>query len=632
MTIHKQDIGLILVLAAVAFVFFLLPFFSFHQGLPTGDSQKSIIWAQQILATSHLPNYQAAIANLNRDPIDFYTPVLHLLTALILKIGGLPGVGIFAIILSLATAAVGACLAYHFLPATARRLAPPLTFILILTHERFLRYIREPGYHFQNIVGEFLLFSLLLFGLSLIRRWRWSTFAAAGLTAALLALSHQFSFFLAGFALIPVFIALAITYRRAAFTLAPLLAMFLIAGFSLGLHHKLPDIFSASPHLLPQTPGVFKILDLMGPAWTLLGAGGLVLLIKHTREAATRTLGISFIVLLLLSQAPRFSIDIPPVRALLYSVIPLSITGAYLLSRLLQQKYIVRLITIILVATFATISTTKAFALSHSVRTNSTLTPGILELASDIKSGVLIDDYNRRSASWLVLSEHPMFTRIAADLETQMNETHQSPLRRQLYLNQLDYEKIFSLGSLPGITQLMTKQNIGYLTGIDGSSDSSFPHNPALQAVKKIDDITLYKFSSPAGTEGSWLLKSSTLANDIGDLEDTFKHLPASLSATRLSDPQVAGQTTFRTTTAPIIPLKFNVGDYVRVLWDQDNDRKPDTSLELLVKYTDHEEQQKILPEEASIDEDGFITLTVSNPEQKPLHFDLIALGLAHTP
>lgn len=675
---QKQTIRLLIAASALAAVAFTIPFFAFHKGLPTGDSQKSIIWAQPLLATGTFPDYQTAITNLNRDPVDFYTPALHLLTAGLLLVGGLPAVGLVTIAATVATALLGAAIAGRVTPAPLQNVTALVAFFLTITQERFLRYVREPGYHFQNIIGELLLFTLLLLGLKLIDRWRWKTFAVAVALGALLVLSHQFSAFLAAFVLLPLVLALAWKHRRVTFSLLPVFAIFVIGGIFLGLHEKIPHIFTLTPHLLSQTPSPLKVLQLMQPAWFLVGLGGLILLAKKSFHHPIRATFIaSSAILLLLSQGPRFGLDIPPVRALLYTVVPLSITGAYLIARLVKSaaallqgepRPLYGRAALLTLAAFLLIfsgnSATHAFTLSHIVRTNSTLTPGIQQLADYIRGGlprgepgelygVLIDDYNRRSASWLVLSGHPMYTRIAADLETQMNEARQNELRKTLYLNQLDFEKIFSLGSRPEILTLMQKHNITWLTGIDGSSVSHFQHNPALQAAKNVDYITLFAMSErsqsnsdrPGARVGRqnfdrleaselthWLLKPSTLVNDIGDLEDTYQHLPASLRATRLSDPLVDGHTTFRTTTAPLIPLVFNVGDYVRVLWDQDSNNLPDASLQLYIQYVAGQEQRKISPEDARIDDHGFITITLKNPTQRPLSFDLIALGLAHTP
>ena len=665
MTTSRQLIIVLALLSILATVSFLIPFFTFHHGLPTGDSQKSILWAQRFLATGRLPDYQESITFLNRDPVDFYTPALHLLTAVYLSLGNLTAVGVSAILFAVAVALMGAAIAYHVLPLPSRYLGAVLTFILILTQERFLRYLREPGYHYQNIVGELLLFTLLLLGLYLIERWRWSVFSVACILLLILAFSHQFSMFLAAFTVLPLFIALAIKYRHLVIVAAPIILIAAVGGAALGLHEKIPHIFTSTPHLLSQTPTLGRALQLMGIPWAVLGLSGVALLLKHTTKNLRHAAFLGCVaVLLVLSQGPRLGIDIPPVRALLYLAVPLSITGAFFLTQLWQTASILKPFSLsrfakvsllILLGLLVGSSVSRAFTLSHSIRTNSTLTPGQLELiqhlASQPGSGVLVDDYNRRSASWLVLAGHPMYTRIASDLATQMREAKQSELRYQLYLNQLDFEKIFSLGSRPEIVELMEKHGITWLTGIDGSSVSHFRNNPALVEVKKVDDITLFKANEATSYQlTSWLLKPSTLANDIGDLEDTHIHLPVSLRATRVSDHEVSNNITFRTTTAPQIPLKFNVGNYVAVLWDQDNTSIPDASLELLIRFKDvpssltlttstgttlplsPDQLIKINASDAPIDETGFITLTVNNPQELPLAFDIIALGLAHTP
>jgi hypothetical protein len=676
--------------ALTLFVIFAAPYLLIHDGLPTGDSQKTIFWADKIISHPALPDYAQSETLLNRDPVDFYTPGLHALTALVMQFSGhsLMAVGLFSIAAAIATAAIGFSLAALVLPKQAGWLPLLLTPLLILTNLRYLRYLREPGYHFQNIFGELLLFGLLYLALGLIQRWRWRDAVLALAATATLALTHQFSAFLAVFILLPPMVMLLHRYRRELIqaTARPLLLVLIIAslaaiafsGFALGLHHKVPHLFTASPHLLPLTPAPLDYPRLMGLPWLLAGLGGLVLLTRYAlrrRLADTAPLGfvLSIFMLLLLSQGPRLDLDIPPVRTLFYTVIPLSITGAYLISVIsrhinkappaLPRRALYALL-VLLVVLSAAASLNQAYTLSHTVRTNATLTGEELALIDRLENspagGVLIDDYNRRSASWLLLASQPMFTRIAADLERQMNEAGQSPQRYRLYLKQLDFEKIFSLGSKPELVQLLDRYNIHYLTGINGSSQSALQHNPSLAEAAAADDITLYTRSQqPAGDAAGlpaslagWLLRPSTLVNDIGDREDTYEHLPASLRSTRLSPPQADGSRTFRTTTAPLIPLKFNVGDYVRLLWDKEHTGRPDVAVELLVLAAAPEnnvltivapsgdvyelslsnQPLKIPAHQVLWDKEGFITVTIQNPQARPVEIDFIALGLARTP
>ena len=656
---------------------FSVPFLLYHDGLPTGDSQKTIIWASKILqnqelATSRsgLPDYSEAKQLLNRDPVDFYTPGLHALTALVMRLAPyqLTAVGFLSIAFSLAAVLIGVAVAYEVFPKKTHISFILLVVWFILTHFRFLRYLREPGYHLQNVAGEVLLFGLLFLAITLLKKWNRRDAILAFLTAISLVLTHQFSAFLAVFLLLPA-VVIFIMRRQPAITLVILGLLLLFSiGFIFNLHHKIPHIFTTAPHLLNLTPNLTDYPRALGAVWFFTGLGGLILLLLKNRKRTAATMPVAAftlgtLILLALSQGPRLGIDIPPVRALFFSIIPLSITAAYFVFRLInyiqkitspltrQTSY---LILIVLVIFPAGMGTAKAFTLSHTISINSTLTAGQLTLI-DYLANQDTGDYNRRSASWLVLSGHPMFTRLAANLATQMDESRQSSERYNLYLKQMDFEKIFALASQPGIEELMAKHNIRWLTSIEKTSHPGFQHNPALVETTRADDIILYKTVETLDTQQApslspWLLRASTLANDIGDGEDTFEHLPASLRSTRLSEPQFDGELTYRTTTAPLIPISFNIGDYVRVLWDKEKTGRPDTSLELSVRATSREDLQIITPagtrlplpldgttvkidaRDVPFDDRGFITIIIDNPGQQPVAIDLIALGLARTP
>ncbi|PIT98559.1 MAG: hypothetical protein COT71_00070 [Candidatus Andersenbacteria bacterium CG10_big_fil_rev_8_21_14_0_10_54_11] len=682
---------------------FSIPYMTFHQALPTGDVQKSILWAQRLPDDALTPDYQSAVVLLNRDPVDFYTPGLHAIVAAVMGASPDPfaGIGFYAIALSLAAAAIGAAItaALSNPPSAAAALTAA---IFILTNLRFLRYLREPGYHFQNIAGELMLWALVLLTQSLIKRHRKADFILFAIAAVVLTLTHQFSAFLAPFVLGAAVLAAAAGVRRritahirkhipALTAAAAVLVMILGLALTLNLQRKLPVLFTFNPHLLPQTPIPDDYPQLVGWPWLLAGLPGIGLLLRRLPDmrltAARRAVAASALILLVLSQAPRIFIDIPPVRALFYAIVPLSIAAAisitegiallfspsfHLAPRTLVRRrrrilHIAAAGSIIVLGISLYHTAVGAFTLSHTVRTNSTLLPEYVPLITALQpvntsnsGAILIDDYNRRSSSWLVLSGRPMYTRIAADLTRQMEEAGQSEQRYRLYLAQLDYEKIFALGSLPIIQPLLEKYNISYITGITNSSDTSLSNNPLFVAANTGADITLYQVKNTDGTKpdlqsqetpspAAWLLRASTMANDIGDAEDTFEHLPASLRSTRLSSASRKEATTYRTAAAPFIPLIFNVGDYARILWDKEHTGQPDTSVELLVQtltpmpltvrtqtgatFTGRSGELLKIPALAvPFDERGFIRLTLVNENQQPISIDLIALGLARTP
>lgn len=447
-----------------------------------------------------------------------------------------------------------------------------------------------------------------------------------------------------------------------------------VVAWQLGVLHKAARFFTTDAHLLPLTPDWFDYVPLMGATWLLLGGAGLVWAVWRARyRTEHRALHAAFIaamiVLLLLSQGPRLGVDIPPVRALLYSVAPLSVFGAYFVIvvwRALRRRQVARsvmiaVLTLLLLGSSGS-SVATAYQLSHTVRTNSTLTIGQLELTTALASwptdgAVLTDDYNRRSSSWLVLSGRPMLTRLASALERPMQEAEQSDVRMQTYLANLDFDKIYALGSWPGVRALLEKHAIAAVTGVRSSSAAAFAANSGLVPIADGDGLTLYGLGDavPATCtwglsqlQEQWLLQPTTLANDIGDNEDTFEHLPASVRATRLGEPEQMRGCTRRISRAPIIPLTFNVGDYVQTLWDQDGDGVSDRSVQLVVvlsapvsglTLTTPDGEQIVVDRTGvftiapvQIPADGLLTVTLRNPAETAVGIDLIAVGLTNVP
>ena len=650
---------------------FIIPFLSIQDGLPTGDVQKTIIWAQDSIRTSHLPDYSKSFTLLNRDPVDFYTPGLHSLSAFVMQVSAFPllTISLFSIVSAIAVAWIAGALTQEIFPKKKYVLLPLLSILLLLTQFRFLRYLREPGYHFQNSFGEFFLFGMILLALSFIVRRKWMDVALFFACAIALFFTHQFSAFIGAFAFLFGAIALAVIHNKdikngirshwhisAGAIIGSIAAIFIAVTF--GLIKKIPSIFTLHPHLANLLPNITDYPSTMGTIWFFAGLFGLVLLVAQTAiKRRMYPLQIIFCVMTLaifaLSQGPNLGIDIPPIRALFYIAVPFSILGAYFFWSIAGSKKSLLVITTLIVLIATVSSTQKAFgSISHSVRTNSTLTSDqqyVISLLAQDKSefGILIDDYNKRSASWFVLSGHPMFTRISSDLQTQMNEAGQSAVRNNLYINQLDYEKIFALGSMPEIETLLAKHSIGYVTGIAGSSQFAFAHNSILQTASIADNATIFKIKNSGATCDSnslcnFLLKPTTLANDIGDDEDTFEHLEASIRTPELSDPKAIKHTTYRETASPYIPFEFNVADYVQKIWPNDS------SLQFVIRFTtpvsglslittsgekirlDNAAQDivTLTYEQAQIDDRGFITLTIDNPMHKTIGIDLIALGL----
>ncbi|HSX24400.1 MAG TPA: hypothetical protein VLG69_00310 [Candidatus Andersenbacteria bacterium] len=653
---------LVFLITLLGTAIFTVPFLRIQSGLPTGDVQKTIIWAQESIATHHLPDYGRSLTFLNRDPVDFYTPGLHSLSALVLRMSPAPltSISIFSIIIVVCIGWVTAALTKELFPTKKYNLLPLISVLLLMTEYRFLRYVREPGYHYQNAFGEFFLFGLILLFFSFIARKKFSDLSLWMICAVALFFTHQFSAFIGAFAFLFGLLVLAIQHVSGISHKIRVHMHVFIAGIVgvcaagiiailFGLIKKIPSLFTLHPHLASLVPHITDYPSTMGEVWFIAGIVGIVfLMIDKAYIFAAMA-----VALFALSQGPNFGIDIPPVRALFYSAVPLSIAGAYFFWKIGSQKKSLFIATTIIVIIATMSSVQRAYgALDHAVRTNSTLTSEqqylINRLHTDKEAGgILIDDYDRRSASWLVLSEHPMMTRISSDLQTQMNEAGQSPVRNQLYMNQLDYEKIFALGSMPEINNLLLQHEFNWVTGVADSSENAFSHNPVLQEYATAGDIVVYKNTKQqvpceTGSLCEFLLRPSTLANDIGDDEDTFEHLEASIRTPRLSDPKNVGNTTYRETTSPIIPLEFNIGDYVQKIWASQSHYmfaiklvKPVSGLVLKTAHGKSIPLEAntiniitMQPEDVQIDDQGFVTFTIDNPRETPVDIDLIALGL----
>lgn len=665
----------IFIVSLVLIATFAIPSFLRLYSLPSGDMQKTILWASSIQQTNKLPNYNSAIANLNRDPVDFYTPGLHTWAASVLSITSYPllAMSLWAIALAITVTFIAIALAQLVFPKQPPWLITLLTTFLLLTNFRFLRYLNLPGYHVQNLAGELLLFGAIFISLSLIKKYHTADIILLTLLLVALYLTHQFSAFIAAFVMLPIIIIGIYRYARKPKSIIHyipiILSLLLAIGLALAFNidDKIFHIFSTNPHLSNYVPNLLDYFSLMGSVWFSLGLSGLVFLLFNIfrAQSSNKLIQLVFLssstIILILSQAPLFYIDIPPIRALFYLAVPFSILGAYFISFVWQHtkhQLLIPIILSIIVLVACLGSLTQAYQIPINTPNNSTLTPELLNLSQYIKTGpvgaILIDDYNQRAASWLILSGHPMYTRLASNISRLTNEASQSQLRRNLYLHQLDYEKIFSLASLPAITQLMQENDITYLATTNQLAADSFAANPFLHLAVQTDHTTIFtindhSYESPISKINTqWLLRTSTLTNDIGDQEDTYQHLPASIQATNLSDPQTNNHITTRQTTSTIIPLRFNVKDYIHTLWDMDNTNLPDTDMQLYVRLTNSppnlsvrlpDDTELALPKDGILNipnhslliQDGFITIKLLNPTQKPVSIDLIALGPLQT-
>lgn len=699
---------------AVTTVLLAVPLLTVQRQLPTGDVQKAIFWAERTLATNALPDYREALG-LNRDPTDFSIPGLHTLTAAVITLAGEPlrSVAWFSLLAGIALPGLAGTIGR--VVAAERPLVAPFAFLLAATNIRLLRYTAAPGYHYQNLIGELLLVTaVLLVLLALSGRGGQRPVLAAAVSVLVLPLVHQFTAFLAAFVVPIVLGFLVIRYRSEIGSLyaqfprrkqlaVGFLGMLALAGIAVSLigdplRDKLPQLFTVTPHLRPYVIPLVSYPNLLGVPFTLLALAGLTLVLVRIRwrEIDWRwgLVLLWALLLLTLSQGARWVIDIPSARVTFYLAVPMALLGAGAVASATERvrawwprasAFLVPTALALTLAPTAGASLNDTLQkIDHSLQANATLTPGIRELMEFLNdhppacgeswkrggapcaNGILIDDWNRRRLTWTILTPYRMLTRVGADLAVIAREAEQSPQRRAQYQALLDFEKIFALGNGPEILPLLDRYKIAAIATANGASADVFAHNQGLTPMFRNGEVTLYAVNQAQETgnrepdggtaERIFLLDPTTLANDIGDSEDVFAHLPVSLLAPRISDPELVDGHTVRDIQSSVSAIGLNVGAYLPERWNANSDRVVDAPITVLLRVLGNGARGRItrgttvfekfsLPNDGAlhtlrvtvpagelpIDEQGLAFLTV-RLDQGPLRVDLVAAGPSPIP
>ncbi len=664
-------------------IFLLLPFLTVHKQLPTGDVQKAIYWANQITDSNRLPEYKKA-EQLNRDPSDFLTPGLHTITAAVIKVSNSPlqSVAWFSFFLSIVLAGLSVTITSFI---TENSKAQLLAFVFAGLNLRFLRYAFFPGYHFQNLVGEIILFTALITFLFSIRHN--STLkinvllGMTGFCLLSLPLVHQFTSFLALFVSLSAAGTFLVVKRKQLtgktqkklllVLIACAMAVAVIAIF-VPVINKLTALFTLSPHLTPFIIPLTKYPETFGITLFFFGIFGMVLAIKKKRTSLP-VLVISAVTLtiLFLGQGPYFFVDIPSARTIFFAALPLAVFCAVFLDNLTTVigdtlkygKYFATILLTVIFASLANSAALQAENIDHQSRVNASLTEDTLGMINFLRSNppkefknFLIDDWNRRRLTWAILSPYNMVTRIGGDLRVIGDEAKQSDLRKKLYESSLDYEKIFMLGNSPLVKRLLDKYQIALVGSSIGSTGDVFQTSPLFKKTYSNGETVIYAYKTSSqfipDPEAEFLLKHSTLANDVGDSEDILPHTAISLAAARISDPEIENNRTTRTIQGTDGTIRINVGTYVLPLWDEDGNTKVESPVRILIRiknngvegsfsYNNKELTDFETPKDngstdivvdmpagsLSYDEKGFININM-NFKKYPLTIDLVAAGL----
>jgi len=676
-----------IILIAVILSFLLIPFISIHNQLPTGDVQKSIYWAKDVINNHSLPNYSKS-EDLNRDPTDFSTPALHTLTAAVISFtkDQYKSVAWFSFVTAIALAGLASSIIFKI---TSSNRASLLVFVFAAMNLRFLRYVYTPGYHFQNLIGEiFFSLAFLIFLECLPTKENdrkisiWIKILLLTLIVIVIPLVHQFTAFLTAFILLAMAILFLVINRHNIyrtiignkflfFVLSVLAILGLFAVITLfPVKEKIFNIFNNSPHMKAFLIPPYEYPELLGATLAFFGLAGLIVsLFKHFKNRImVGFLGVWVVTVFILGQGPLFYVDIPSARALFFSAIPLSVFAGLVLFWALEYlekfkkiSFHFLIVVSVILATLFNVSSAQLAIADHGQRINATLTKDSIDLINylktrqnEIKGNLLIDDWNQRRLTWTILSPLNMVTRIGGDLKVIGDESKQSSVRKKLYDNNLNFEKIFMLGNSPLIESLLIQHNIKFIAAANGITDDVFIHNPLLKLVYKNKESSLFEITNKVvaiqNQDDSFILKNSTLANEVGDKEDILPHSAISLASTDISDPMEMDRKTVRSINKDFT-LRLNVGTYVNPYWNSGKNQV-DLPIKIYINvknngtggrlfYENKELNAFKLPTNNSfsnlvfnvpprtfkIDEKGFIDLKIKI-DHNPLIMDFVAAGI----
>ncbi|MDP3685891.1 MAG: hypothetical protein Q8R32_03605 [bacterium] len=401
------------------------------------------------------------------------------------------------------------------------------------------------------------------------------------------------------------------------------------------LSHTLGKVVTAAPHLRGLLIPPSEIPELLGIPFVFLGGVGILLTVIAIRrrefEWRWSLLLVWIGLVFLASQGPRWLLDIPSARTLFYLATPLAVVAAAALVRATERIRLLwpRSAPVLVPAVLAlALAPTVGIPLNaarqgldaptsgitgltnHQHPRNTTLTPETLALLDFLNQHppVCSDSAHSDSANpapcadallvtsrrgtWTLLSPYRMFARVGSDIAVTAGEVRQSAQRRTQYETLLDFEKIVTLGSSPVIRPLLERHRIALLLGKNGLTTEVFRQNPLLEPVFATAETTLFRVregtgvphGSSADPDAEFLLSRATLANDVGDPEDAFVHLPLPVFAPQTSDSREMSGRTIREFQSREIRLQLNAGRYIPSFWDGNGDHAVDRPIKLLLR------------------------------------------------
>ncbi len=353
------------IIVLVAIIFSCIFFIEKNNFSPNGDSYMSVLWANIIQNDQSIPDYSVYSSEWNKPGSTYFTPFLHINLAIYSWISGISTVYSVILINSI-------CFIFLFLALfiTCRLLDRNSGFIagiiFILFSGRVLRYLILPGYHYQNLLGDFLLvFSIFLLLVIAQKKPNNSKKEIAILFFLLMALyyTHQLSFFVAFWIIIlPLtYFIIKITNPKHLIVIVGAVSLAAIIIF-LSSHKFLLELFYATfiyldPLHISEVKSIteYPALILNGELFLIAGLGiflyiiGLLNKKLNLRDKNLLLIVYQCLLLLILSFGPLIHLNIPPIRILWYIEYPLIILVSFFSVKFLRYSNLGRITKILII-------------------------------------------------------------------------------------------------------------------------------------------------------------------------------------------------------------------------------------------------------------------------------------------
>lgn len=637
--------SLLVLVIAFAILIKAYPLYYFNN-FAESESAKAIFWAKQIMTTHAIPDYQKVPSGFS--DVDFDTPGLHIFVASIGLLSDSPLVSIVGVITVIESLAASFLIYSVAFKLTGNKAISTLTLLFFSAALPFMRYTNLPGYHFQNLFGEVLIFLTIYLILHILDGKN------LGISISLFSLSlfslltvHKLSaysmLFLLVVMLFPIMAlrgrkTLNLVTRHVIVTVSSLVLILLLVFYTL-LTIMRPTLnaflyggvgrIGLTPSYL-QSPSLNDYINTFGAYYVLLSFTGVLICAFYSVKAKEKRFYNIFLLawflgVLTMSQGPNLYLYIAPWRSMYYLSAPFAILASIGVCTILAAsskqvrrfislkawpKYlgICILLMVLLASCFATSlaifasydSLVKTIEFGENSPRSGMMNSEVhdilrwLEHNTQLDDRILVDYWGSSRLEWMFASGRFISFRVGPFIRSYLQDYLRSPHleeRQSLYVHELNFEKIFMMGNSKIAAYLFDNYDFKYLVA-NRTSETAFSNNTYFSQVYRTANYIVYEFPNTPSpildSNETIVAKPDTLANKLGDQNDFLESSEAYINSSSRWRIIYLNGTNARVNNKGAAYISFNLEDYVQEIWDENDDGIPDENLTFMMRVYDN--------------------------------------------